>query len=69
MLKSGGRVSVFHLHSRDYINDLQASLGGAVSNCMIPEEAVMYASFSQAGFEKITIEDVPQRYLLTARKK
>lgn len=69
VLKSGGRVSVFHPHSRDYINDLHMSLGGAVSNCMIPEEKVMHAIFSEAGFENITIEDVPQRYLLTARKK
>lgn len=68
VLRSGGRVSVFHPHSRDYINDLHVSLGGAVSNCLLPEEKVMHAIFSEAGFENITIEDVPQRYLLTARK-
>jgi len=68
VLKRGGRVSVLHPHSRDYINDLHASLGGAVRNCMIPEADVMRAIFSEAGFENISIEDVPQRYLLTGRK-
>jgi len=68
VLKSGGRVSVLHPHSREYINDLHTSLGGAVKNCMIPEADVMYAIFSEAGFENITIEDVPQRYLLIGRK-
>lgn len=68
VLRSGGRVSVIHPHSRDYINDLHVSLGGAVSNCMIPETDVMHAIFSDAGFEKITIEDGPQRYFLTGRK-
>ena len=68
VLKSGGRVSVMHPHSREYINDLHVSLGGAVRNCLIPEEEVMYAIFSKAGFENITIEDVPQRYFLKGRK-
>lgn len=68
VLKNGGRVSVLHPHSREYINDLHASLGGAVKNCMIPEADVMHAIFSEAGFENITIEDVPQRYLLIGRK-
>lgn len=68
VLKSGGRVSVFHPHGREYINDLHASLGGAVRNCRIPEEQVMRVIFSEAGFENITIEDVPQRYFLKARK-
>ena len=49
-------------------NDLHVSLGGAVSNCLLPEDQVIFAIFSEAGFENITFEDVPQRYLLTARK-
>lgn len=28
----------------------------------------MFAIFSEAGFENITIEDVPQRYFLSGRK-
>ncbi|WP_088227415.1 methyltransferase domain-containing protein [Desulfosporosinus sp. FKB] len=68
VLKRGGRVSVIHPHSRDYINNLHASLGGAVKNCLIPEKEVMHAIFLEAGFENITIEDAPQRYLLTGRK-
>ena len=68
VLKRGGRVTVMHPHSREYINDLHRSLGGAVSNCLLPEEEVMRAIFSEAGFENITIEDVYQRYCLTGRK-
>lgn len=68
VLKRGGRVSLIHPHSRDYINNLHVSLGGAVKNCLIPEKEVMHAIFLEAGFENITIEDAPQRYLLTGRK-
>ena len=68
VLRRGGRVTVMHPHSRDYINDLHVSLGGAVRNCLIPEEEVMFAIFSEAGFENINIEDVPQRYFLSGRK-
>ncbi|MDQ7093781.1 methyltransferase domain-containing protein [Desulfosporosinus sp. PR] len=68
VLKSGGRVAVFHPHSREYVNELHAFLGGAVKNCMIPEEDVMRDIFSEAGFEKISIENTLQSYLLTGRK-
>jgi ubiquinone/menaquinone biosynthesis C-methylase UbiE len=68
VLKRGGRVTVMHPHSREYINDLHVSLGGAVGNCLLPEEEVMRVIFSEAGFENIIIEDVPQRYLLSGRK-
>ena len=68
VLKRGGRVSVIHPHSREYINDLHVSLGGAVRNCLIPEEAAMRVIFSEAGFENITIEDVAGRYQLSGRK-
>lgn len=68
VLKSGGRVTVMHPHSREHINNLHTSLGGAVKNCMIPEADVMYSIFSEAGFENITIEDLPQRYILIGRK-
>lgn len=68
VLKYGGRVTVFHPHSREYINNLHTSLGGAVRNCLLPEEEIMRAIFAEAGFERITIEDVPNRYCLMGRK-
>lgn len=68
VLKSGGRVTVFHPHNSEYINNLHQSLGGAVRNCLLPEEDEMYAIFSNAGFVNITLADVSQRYILTARK-
>lgn len=69
VLRRGGRVTVMHPHSREYINDLHVSLGGAVKNCLLPEEEVMHAIFAEAGFEEITLDDVPQRYCLAGRKR
>jgi len=69
VLKRGGRVTVFHPHSREYINNLHTSLGGAVQNCLLPEEEVMRAIFSEAGFGEIVLDDVPQRYCLFGRKR
>ena len=69
VLRRGGRVTVMHPHGREYINELHASLGGAVENCLLPEEEVMQTIFTEAGFESITLEDVPQRYCLSGRKR
>ncbi len=68
VLRPGGRVTVMHPHSREYINDLHVSLGGAVKTCLLPEEEVMLAIFAEAGFEALTLEDVPGRYCLSGRK-
>lgn len=68
VVKTDGRVAVFHPHSRDYINELHKSLGGAVGNDLLPDDEIMRAIFTAAGFKDITIEDVPGRYLLTAWK-
>lgn len=68
VLRRGGRVTIMHPHSRDYINKLHVSLGGAVKNCLLPEAEVMKAIFSKAGFKDITLEDRPQSYCLSAKK-
>jgi len=68
VLKAGRRIVVCHPHSREYINNLHQSLGGAVGGDLLPDEETMRTIFSRAGFRDITIEDVPGRYLLVAWK-
>lgn len=68
VLRRGGRVAIIHPHSREYINKLHVSLGGAVKNCLLPEAEVMRTIFAEAGFEDITLEDGPQCYCLSGRK-
>ncbi|AFQ42543.1 class I SAM-dependent methyltransferase [Desulfosporosinus meridiei] len=68
VLRPGGRVTVMHPHSREYINNLHVSLGGAVQNCLLPEEKEMKSIFAEAGFAEITLEDAPQGYCLSGRK-
>lgn len=68
VLRPGGRVTIMHPHSREYINNLHVSLGGAVRNCLLPEEKEMIFIFTEAGFAEITLEDAPQRYCLSGRK-
>ncbi|MCB8815984.1 class I SAM-dependent methyltransferase [Desulfosporosinus shakirovi] len=68
VLRPGGRVTVMHPHSREYINNLHVSLGGAVQNCLLPEEKEMKSIFAEAGFAEIILEDASQGYCLSGRK-
>jgi ubiquinone/menaquinone biosynthesis C-methylase UbiE len=68
VLKTGGRITVCHPHSRNYVNNLHRSIGGVVGNDLLPDDETMRAIFSAAGFRDIVIADGAGRYLLVARK-
>ncbi len=69
VLKAGGRITVCHPHSRDYVNNIHKSIGGAVGNDLLPDDETMRGIFSEAGFRNIAIADNVGGYLLVARKK
>lgn len=66
ILKPGGRVVVCHLSSRQNLNAMHRSLGGVVGNDLLPDEEEMMLMFNDAGFGSIRIDDMNDRYILTA---
>ncbi|MEN6348297.1 MAG: methyltransferase domain-containing protein [Syntrophomonas sp.] len=66
ILKPGGRVVICHLSSRQELNAMHRSLGGVVGNDFLPDEKVMMLMFNQAGFSGIRVDDLEDRYILTA---
>ncbi len=66
ILKPGGRVVICHLSSRAELNAMHSSLGGVVANDLLPDEKAMMLMFNQAGFSDISIDDLEDRYVLTA---
>lgn len=67
ILKPGGLVVICHLSSRNELNDMHQSLGGVVGKDVLPDEETMMLIFKTAGFSCISIEDLTDRYVLTAR--
>jgi len=69
VLKQGGRLIICHTESRQTINQLHQSLGGAVKHDMIPDAAKMRLLLSSAGMGDIDIQDSANSYLATAYKQ
>ena len=68
VLRPGGRLHVWHLISREKINEIHASAGEAVRGDVLSPAAETAALISRAGFEVETAIDDGERYLVTARK-
>jgi len=66
ILKPGGRAVICHLSSREELNTMHHSLGGVVGNDLLPDKNEMMFMFKQAGFSAINIDDLDDRYILTA---
>ncbi len=66
ILKPNGRAIICHLSSREELNAMHQSLGGVVGNDLLPDKNEMMLIFNQAGFNDIRIEDLADRYVLTA---
>ena len=69
VLKQGGRLIICHTESRQTINQLHQSIGGAVKHDMIPDAAKMRSLLSSAGMGDIDIQDSTNSYLATAYKQ
>jgi len=68
VLRNNGRLVICHTMSRDMINQLHQSIGGAVANDLIPYEFQLRELIKQAGLRVIHLEDGPERYLVIAEK-
>jgi len=68
VLRNGGRLAICHAMSREMINQLHQSIGGAVANDLLPDEFQLKGLIKQAGLRITHFEDVPERYLVIAEK-
>jgi ubiquinone/menaquinone biosynthesis C-methylase UbiE len=68
VLKNRGRLVVCHTMSREMINQLHQSIGGAVANDLLPDEFHLRRLIKQARLKITHFEDGPERYLVIAEK-
>ena len=69
VLRNNGSLVICHTMSREMINRLHQSIGGAVANDLLPDESQLRELIRQAGLKITRFEDTPERYLVVAEKK
>jgi ubiquinone/menaquinone biosynthesis C-methylase UbiE len=68
VLTTNGRLAICHTMSREIINQLHQSIGGAVANDLLPDEFELREMVKQARLKITNFEDGPERYLVIAEK-
>ena len=68
VLRNNGQLVICHTMSREMINQLHQSIGGAVANDLLPHEFQLRELIKQAGLRISYFEDNPKRYLVIAEK-
>ncbi len=68
MLKSGGKLHIWHLKSREAINKIHAEASEAVSNHLLAPASQTAALLEQSGFIIEETLDDDSGYLISARK-
>ena len=69
VLRTNGRMVICHTMSRDMINQLHQSIGGAVANDLLPDEFELRRLVERARLHMTHFEDGPDRYLVIAEKR
>lgn len=68
VLKPHGMLHVWHLISRERVNQIHADAGPAVCFDMLPPAVELARDLEKAGFEVQTMIDDAEQYLVSARK-
>jgi len=68
VLRNNGRLAICHTMSREMINQLHQSIGGAVAHHLLPSEFKLRELIKQVGLKITRFEDSPERYLVIAEK-
>ena len=68
VLRNRGRLAICHTANRQTINELHKSIGNAVGNDTIPDEATMREMLAASGLKTIEVRDEYHRYLAIAAK-
>jgi len=67
-LRTNGRLVICHTMSREAVNRLHQSIGGAVASDLLPDEFQLRRLIKQARLKITHFEDGPERYLVIAKK-
>jgi len=68
ILRDNGRLVICHTMPREALNRLHQSIGGPVTNDLLPDESQLRRLIEQARLKIIHFEDGPERYLVIAEK-
>jgi ubiquinone/menaquinone biosynthesis C-methylase UbiE len=68
VLRNRGRLVICHTMSRETLNHLHQSIGGAVANDLLPPEFEVRQMIRQVGLKITRFEDSTERYLVIAEK-
>jgi ubiquinone/menaquinone biosynthesis C-methylase UbiE len=68
VLRNNGRLVICHTMSREMLNRLHQSIGGAVANDLLPSKFRLRQMIKQARLMITHFEDGPERYLVIAEK-
>jgi len=68
VLRNNGRMVICHTMSREMLNRLHQSIGGAVASDLLPDEFQLRGLINQAGLKITHFEDSSERYLVIAEK-
>jgi ubiquinone/menaquinone biosynthesis C-methylase UbiE len=68
ILRPGGHLHVWHLTSRQKINEIHASTGDPISGDLLAPAAETAARLLSAGFEVTAVLDTAEQYLVSAKK-
>lgn len=67
MLKNGGTLIILHLAGSAQINAFHQSLNGCVGHDLLPLPDQWQSLLQSAGLQLLSLEDVADRFILTAR--
>lgn len=67
VLKTGGRLFIFHTSSRDAINDIHRQIP-VVKNDLLPDKVQMHSMLLQTGFVNVIVDDGTESYFACATK-
>ena len=68
VLRSSGRLAIFHTASRREINELHKSVGDVIGKDTIADKATMRKMLLKSGLKPIQVRDEAHRYLAIAAK-
>ncbi len=68
VLQSGGSLFILHHLSRNRVNTIHSTIGGAVARHHVPSVDEMRHLLTDAGFTAVYIDDAPTHYIAHAKK-
>jgi demethylmenaquinone methyltransferase/2-methoxy-6-polyprenyl-1,4-benzoquinol methylase len=69
VLKPGGSLHIFHLQSKERINEIHTNANAAISHDLLPPASVLAEAVAARGFHPELVVDSHEQYLIRAKKR